>query len=142
MKKAGDIFVDFLRDRNLQLTKQRGEVLRIFLKTDKHLSAEELYDVVKKEKRGIGQATVFRTLKLLSEADLVKKVNFADKVTRYEVKYAHGHHDHLVCTKCGRLIEAVDPGIERLQDKLCKKFKFTPQKHRLEIFGICRRCSK
>ena len=124
------------------MTKQREEILKIFLKTDRHLSVEELYNIVKKKDKNIGQATVFRTLKLLFEADIVKGVNFIDKITRYEIKYGHQHHDHLVCTKCGKLIEAVDPGIEKLQDRLCKKFGFRPKKHRLEIFGICRKCRK
>ena len=140
--KAIDIFIDFLRDKNLQLTKQREEILRCFLSTDKHLSVEELYSLVRKKDPKVGQTTVFRTLKRFGEADIAKEVDFGDGVKRYEVKYGHEHHDHLVCTKCGKFIEAVDGRIEELQEKLCKKFGFISKSHRLEIFGICKKCKK
>ncbi len=142
MQKTIDIFINFLRKKNLQLTKQREEILIIFLKTDRHLSVEELYNIVKKKDKNIGQTTVFRTLKLLCDAELVKEVNFIDKVTRYEIKYGHQHHDHLVCTECGKFIEAMDPEIEKLQNRLCKKFNFSPARHKMDIFGICERCKK
>ena len=139
---AVDIFIAFLRGRDLPLTKQREEILLSFLDTDKHLSVEELYSLVKKKDPKVGQTTVFRTLKLLCEADIAREVDFGDRVKRYEVKHGHEHHDHLVCTKCGKFIEAVDERIEELQEKLCKKFGFTSKSHRLEIFGVCKKCKK
>ena len=140
--KAIDIFISFLREKNLQLTRQREEILRCFLSTERHLSVEELYALVRKKDPKVGQTTVFRTLKLLCEADVAREVDFGDRIKRYEVKYGHEHHDHLVCTKCGKFIEAVDDRIEELQEKLCKKFGFTSKSHRLEIFGICKKCKK
>lgn len=140
MKKEVDVFFGFLKDKKLKLTQQREEVLRVFLDTDRHLSVEDLYNIVKKKDSSIGQATVFRTLKLLCESDIAKEVDFGDKIKRYEHKYAHAHHDHLVCTSCGRFIEAVDSRIEDLQNALCKRFSFKPQKHKMEIFGICSHC--
>jgi len=140
MAKEVDMFIDFLRKKKLKLTKQREEVLSVFLNTDRHLSVEDLYNIVKKKDPSIGQVTVFRTLKLLSEADIAKEVNFGDKKIRYEHKYGHEHHDHLICTECGKFIEAVDPEIEKLQDSLCRKFGFTPKKHRMQIFGLCKKC--
>ena len=142
MQEAVDIFVDFLKKKNLQLTKQREEILRIFLKTDRHLSVEELYNIVKKKDKNIGQATVFRSLKLMCKAGIAGEIDFGDKRLRYEHKYGHEHHDHLVCTKCGKFIEVMNPGIEKLQDKLCKKFNFSPTRHKMEIFGICKSCKK
>ena len=140
MAKEVDLFIDFLRKKKLKLTKQREEVLSVFLNTDRHLSVEDLYNIVKKKDPSIGQVTVFRTLKLLSEADIAKEVNFGDKKIRYEHKYGHQHHDHLICTECGRFIEAVDPEIEKLQNSLCRKFGFTPKNHRMQIFGLCKKC--
>jgi Fur family transcriptional regulator, ferric uptake regulator len=142
MNKAIDVFINFLKEKGLHLTHQREEVLRVFLAADKHLSVEELYRLVKKKNSKVGQTTVFRTLKLLCEADLAQEIDFGDRIVRYEVKHKHGHHDHLICMECGKFIEAVDKRIEDLQDKLCKKFGFTPKKHRLEIFGICKQCKK
>ena len=124
--KVMDLFVGYLREKVLQITKQREEIFRCFLSTDTHLSVEELYSLVRKKDPKVGQTTVFRTLKLLCEADIAKEVDFGGRVQRYEVKYGHKHHDHLVCTKCGEFIEAVDERIEELQDKLCKKFGFIP----------------
>lgn len=140
MDKELKVFSDFLKHKKLKFTRQRVEILRSFLNTDRHLSVEELYYIVKKRNSAIGQATVFRTLKLLAEAGIADEVDLGDKKVRYEHKYGHTHHDHLVCIQCGRFIEVVEPRIEKLQDSLCKKFEFSLQKHKLDIYGICREC--
>jgi len=140
MAKEQDIFVDFLKGQELKLTKQREEILQTFLKTDKHVSVEDLYDIVRAKDPAIGQATVFRTLKLLCEAGIAGEVDLGDKRARYEHKYGHQHHDHLICVKCGKSIEAVEPEIEKLQEALCKKFGFLPKSHKLDIFGLCKKC--
>ena len=140
MGREYSIFVDFIKQKNLKLTTQREEILNTFLSVDKHMSVEELYDIVKKKDPSVGQATVFRTMKLLCEAGIAREVNLGDRLVRYEHEYGHKHHDHLVCVECGNCIEAVDPEIEKLQDALCKKFGFTPNKHKMEIFGVCKSC--
>ena len=140
MTKEISVFIDFLKKKNLKLTDQRREILKIFLGTNRHLSVENLYNIVKKKDPSIGQATVFRTLKLLCEADIAKEVDFGDKKIRYEHKYGHKHHDHFICVECGIFIEAMDPKIERLQEELCKKIGFLAQRHKMEIFGICKNC--
>ncbi len=140
MASALQVFVDYLRKKHLKLTDQRNAILNVFLKTERHLSVDDLYDIVRKKDSSIGHATVFRTLKLLSEAGIAKEVNLGDGKTRYEHKYDHEHHDHLVCLECGKFIEAVDSKIERLQEKLCKRHGFVPQQHKMEIFGICKKC--
>lgn len=136
------VFNDYLKSRRLKLTHQREEILKTFLSSEKHLTTEELYNIVKKKDPGIGYATVFRTLKLMCDSDLARTVDFGDKVVRFEHKLEHPHHDHLVCTECGKWIEAVDSEIERLQKRLAKKFLFTPISHKMEIFGICKDCRK
>lgn len=142
MSKELGMFIDYLKKKDLKLTDQRKIILDVFLKTDRHLSVEDLYSIAKKKDQSIGQATVFRTLKLLCGADIAKEVNLGDGKTRYEHKYGHEHHDHLICTRCGRFIEAMDPRIEKLQDHLCKKHGFMPQRHKMQIFGVCKRCRK
>ncbi|MFH1478287.1 MAG: transcriptional repressor [Candidatus Omnitrophota bacterium] len=141
MPKEFEIFTDYLKQKDLKLTSQRKEILGQFLKIDKHLSVEDLYDIVKKKDPSIGQATVFRTMKLLCEADIAKEVTLGGKIARYEHKYGHKHHDHLICTECRSFIEAVDPRIEELQEKLCKKFEFISKRHKMEIFGLCKKCA-
>ena len=140
MASALQVFVDYLRKKHLKLTDQRNAILNVFLKTERHLSVDDLYDIVRKKDSSIGHATVFRTLKLLSEAGIAKEVNLGDGKTRYEHKYDHEHHDHLVCLECGKFIEAVDSKIEKLQEELCKRHGFVPQQHTMEIFGICKKC--
>lgn len=142
MHEEFNIFIDFLKEKNLKLTSQREEILRYFLKTDRHLTVEDLYNIVKKKDPNIGQATVFRTLKLLCEAGIAGEVDLGDKKIRYEHRYGHQHHGHLVCIECGKFIEVMHPEIEKLQNGLCKKFGFFPQRHKMEIFGICKQCKK
>ena len=140
MSRESGIFIDYLKRKDLKLTDQRKIILDVFLKTDRHLSVEDLYNIAKKKDQDLGQATVFRTLKLLCEADIAKEVNLGDGKTRYEHKYGHERHYHLICLRCGRFIEAMDSKIERLQDSLCKRHGFLPQRHKMEMFGICKRC--
>ena len=135
-------FNDFLKSKGLKSTGQRRDILTCFLATEKHVTTEELYNVVKRKSPNIGYATVFRTLKLMSEADLARKVDLGDRVVRFEHKLGHPHHDHLICRECGKCIETVDPEIEELQQRLAKRFSFKPTSHKMEIYGICKECRK
>jgi len=142
MKKELEIFEDFIELKGLRRTAQREKILNKFLSTEKHVSAQELYKIVRKQDKGIGYTTVYRTMKLLSESGLCGEIDFGDGVLRYEHKYAHEHHDHLICRKCGRFIEVMNPNIEKLQVAMANMHGFTPERHKLEIFGICKRCRK
>ena len=142
MRKEFEIFDEFIRSKALRHTPQREKILDVFLSTERHVSAEELYKLVKRKFQGIGYTTVYRTMKLFSECGLCGEIDFGDGVARFEHKYGHEHHDHLICVKCGKFIEVISPGIERLQDKLADKYRFTPIKHKLEIFGICSKCAR
>lgn len=141
MVKEMRIFVDYLKKKGLKLTGQRRKTLELFLKAERHLSVDDLYDIARKRYPDIGRATIFRTMKLLCEAGIAREVDLGDKKVRYEPKYGHQHHDHLVCVKCGRFIEVLDPEIERLQAQLCRREAFLPQRHKMDIFGICKRCN-
>ena len=140
MKPATEAFKDFLKTKNLQQTAQRDLIVAEFVKAGRHVSVEELYVLVRKKETSIGQTTIFRTLKLLIEAKIANPVNFGDKTIRYELNYRTKHHDHLVCTQCGIVIEVLDNKLEEIQDRLCKNYNFTPIRHRLEIFGLCKKC--
>lgn len=142
MDKEIEVFSKYIRDKNLKFTQQREEVLKTFLKAERHFTTEELYTLVKKKNSKIGYATVYRTLKLIDKSGLAREVDFGDGILRFEHKFGHNHHDHLVCVKCGRYIEVINSEIEKLQDELSKKHKFTPLRHKMQIFGICHRCKK
>ena len=141
-EKEEKIFEDYLATKNLKHSEQRKEILHVFLNIDKHLTANELYRIVQKKYPTVGYATIYRTLKLLCECGLCRELRFEDGTTRYEHLYGHQHHDHLICTKCGRFVEVVDPQIERLQEKLTKQHEFYPERHRMELYGVCKRCKR
>lgn len=132
----------YLSGQGLRSTTQRDKILRIFVDAGKHLSAEELYLRVKEAHSGIGYATVYRTLKLLAEAGLADERRFEDGFTRYEFKAAGNHHDHLICTQCGTILEFENERIEVLQQDVARKNRFMVQNHKLELYGICARCQK
>jgi len=141
-EKEEKVFEDYLKVKNLKNSQQRKEILYIFLNTEKHLTANELYRLVQKKYPAIGYATIYRTLKLLCECGLCRELKFEDGTTRYEHLYGHKHHDHLICIKCGRVVEVVDSQIESLQEKLFRQYGFYPQRHRMELYGICKKCKR
>jgi Fur family ferric uptake transcriptional regulator len=141
-KKPTDHLAEYLTVKGLKSTNQRNKILKIFVDAGQHLSAEELYDRVKKIYPGIGYATVYRTLKLLAEAGLAQERRFEDGVTRYEHTSLDAHHDHLICTKCGAIIEFENKRIEALQQDVARKNRFQVQSHKLELYGLCADCQK
>lgn len=145
--KEKDIFREYLKKQGLKFTKQREEILNFFLKEEKHLSPEEMFDALRKQKLAvkIGRATVYRTLKLLSECGLAEKVDFGDGLNRkvitlFEHKFAHPHHDHLICLSCGKSFEFSNAEIEKLQENVAKGHQFRVAYHRLKIYGYCQKC--
>ena len=140
--EAKEKFDRFIKQKGLRQTTPRQKVTDIFLKTERHLSTQELYDIVRKKYKNIGYATVARTLKLLAEAELCNIVDFGDGTQRFEHRYGHEHHDHLICTKCGRFVELFSKKLEKLQNELVKKHGFLRQSHRLDLFGTCPKCQK
>ena len=139
-EKEEKIFNDFVKNKGLKQSEQRREILKVFLKTEKHLSADELYGLVKRRNATIGFATIYRTLKLLCECGFSRELKLKNSSVRYEHLYGHEHHDHLICLKCGKFIEVVDPGVKRLQKKLARTEGFSIQGHKLLIYGIRRKC--
>jgi len=139
-EEARNIFTDFLKKKGLRNTWQRQSILDTFLSTGAHITADELYNSVKRKHPDIGFATIHRNLRLMCECGLADEIKIGNKKTRYEQKAGHGHHDHLICTKCCKFIEVHDDKIERLQEKLAEANDFIPQRHKLEIYGLCRKC--
>jgi Fur family ferric uptake transcriptional regulator len=130
----------YLASQGLRSTSQRDTILKTFIEAGQHLSAEELYARVKKAHPGIGYATVYRTLKLLVEADLAEERRFEDGFTRFEYKKKDTHHDHLICIRCGAIIEFENERIEILQHDVARQKGFKVQSHKLELYGLCAAC--
>ena len=141
-KKERQVFSDHIQKSGLRRTAQRDLILDVFLKTEEHLSSEDLYWLIQKEDSGIGHTTVYRTLKLLTEAGLAREVRFGDGKTYYEHHYDHQHHDHMICTECGKVVEFYSAEIEALQDEMAHKYGFKPTHHSLRILGLCDVCQK
>ena len=130
----------YLNSQGLRSTRQRDSVLRIFRNAGRHLSTEELFQLVRKEHPGIGYATVARTLKLLATAGFAQERHFEDGVSRFEYSETDKHHDHLICTRCRTIVEFENDKIEQLQEQVARQKGFQVQNHRLEIYGLCADC--
>ncbi len=136
------MFNDFAASKGLRSTRQRDIILDIFLSTHQHVSVEELYFKIKSSNQGIGHATVYRTLKLFTEAGLAREILLHDGQTRYEHVVTGEHHDHLVCTGCNSIVEFEDATIEKLQNEIAARHGFQIKSHKMEIYGLCSICRK
>lgn len=130
------------RRRGLKRSSQRMAVVDIYLSNTNHVSCEDVYNIVKKRGLNIGYSTVYRTLKLLTEANLAREVNFGDGVTRFDHAYNFNfrNHYHLVCTACGSTHEFTSKSIDQTQATIARRNGFDSQHHKLEIYGLCKTC--
>jgi Fur family ferric uptake transcriptional regulator len=128
----------YLEERNLKHTKQRDAILEVFLGRSGHVTSEQLYQAVREQHPNIGYTTVYRTMKLLADAGLASEHHFDDGITRYEIEQEH--HDHLVCVKCGKIIEFECEMIEQTQEQIAARYRFRVLRHRHELYGHCSEC--
>lgn len=127
----------YLTKSNLKHSKQRNLIIEHFLDMNDHVSAEELHSHSREQGSSAGMATIYRTLNLLKDAGLVEQKQFADGKSVFELLRPDSHHDHLICTNCGRVIEFENEEIERLQEEIAKKFGMKLTHHSLDLFGVC-----
>ncbi len=135
-----EVLENYITQHNLKITKQRRAVLEAFLGIEDHISAEDLYKIVSAKEPKIGLATVYRTLSLLTESGLAAELDFGEGQKRYEHKYLHSHHDHMICTQCGKILEFQNPMIEKLQEDVAREHRFEMTSHKLDLFGLCSDC--
>lgn len=128
-----------LSERGLRNTRQREVLTEIFFGSTGHLSLDELLALARDRDEGIGYATVYRTLKLLTELGLAHERQFSDGHTRYEPA-DDDHHDHLICTRCGTIVEFEEPAIEALQEAVAARHGYLLRSHRMELYGLCPSC--
>ncbi len=134
-------FKSLMSGGRLKATKQREEIFSIFLDSPGHQNVAQIYARVARANPRIGYTTVYRTLKLLTHLGLATERKFADGETRYEPATVGGHHDHLICLGCDKIIEFEDKGLETLQDTIARRYRFRPFYHRLELYGLCSSCA-
>jgi len=136
-----DILKSYIEAKGLKSTTQRDFIADTFFRTNTHISLDELLKKVRRKTPNIGYATVYRTMKLLTECGLAISRQFGDGQTRYENLPEDGHHDHIICIKCSRIAEFHNQKIEQLQAEAAKKLGYTVVNHKLELYGYCPDCA-
>ena len=134
-----DQFRAYLTKKGLKSTRQRDIIAAKFFQSTGHLSIEELLALAREEYPKLGYATVYRTLKLLTECGLAAERRFGEGHTMYEAAGDLEHHDHLICVECGFVLEFHNEEIEREQERVARSFGFNVIRHRHELYGLCPR---
>ena len=142
MKSAETIFRHYLNEKGLLYSKQQEQILAAFVKIKNNPTVDDLYNTIRRKNSKIGLATVYRTMRAICDCGLAEKVDFGDGARRFEHKHRYQQHYHLICIKCGRVIEVTSGKIENLQKKLAKQHNFTPTKDTMKIFGVCNKCQQ
>ena len=134
-------FKNILKSNTLKFTKQRELILQFLYENDAHYTPEDIYMLLKKENPdiNIGIATVYRTLTLLENEGIASSISFGAQGKKYELGLKT-HHDHLICTRCGDIIEFFDETIEKQQEEIAAKFNFKMTDHTMKIVGLCEKC--
>ncbi len=135
-----ELLKKYMEEKGLKSTSQREDIVNLFFKTNTHISLEELLKKVRRKNPRVGYATVYRTMRLLTECGLALERQFGDNQTRYEHLPDDSHHDHLICIKCGKIAEFANQRIEELQRDVAEKKGFKVIKHKMELYGLCSSC--
>ncbi|GAB4295496.1 MAG: transcriptional repressor [Ignavibacteriaceae bacterium] len=137
-KQAHDIFRAFLKSGKNRITPERFEVLDAALEHEGHFGADDLYIQMKNKRSRVSRATVYKTLELLVQCELLSKRNFGENLTRYESSFRRQSHDHLICMDCGRIVEFSDPRIKRLPEQIADDLGFNFESYSFNIFARCK----
>lgn len=134
-------FKQLLKANGLKFTIQREVILEMLYNSDEHLTPEALHHLIQEKHPDLntGIATVYRTLSLLEDSEMVTSLSFGAQGKKYELG-AKDHHDHIICTQCGTITEFVDEAIEQRQKKIAEELGFIMQEHSMQIYGICKTC--
>jgi Fur family ferric uptake transcriptional regulator len=130
----------YMLKKGLRSTDQRRLIVETFFHAQNHVSIEDLLALVRAHDARVGYATVYRTLKLLTECGVAFERRFGDGLTRYELADDTTHHDHLICVECGDITEFEEPAIEELQESIAKRYGFALRSHKHEMYGVCPKC--
>jgi Fur family transcriptional regulator, ferric uptake regulator len=133
-------FRRYLRDHRQPITRQRDLVAQVVLLSEDHPSVEGIRKALKAKEENVGVATVYRTLDLLVQSGLVRAHDFGEGFKRYEPMSAQADHEHLICERCGKVVEFQNERLERMLPIIADEHAFQHQRHRVEIYGVCREC--
>jgi Fur family ferric uptake transcriptional regulator len=142
-KDHRDIYQQFkviFEGEGLDRIDERLKILATFLSTENHLTASELTGILKEQGISVSEEFVAENLKLFAQYGFAQEKHFADQVTQYEHHHLGKHHDHLICVRCGSILEFYNPAIEALQAETARRMGFHDLQHRMEIYGLCSNC--
>ena len=139
-REEKEVFAAYLAKNHLKRSEQREVIVDTFLRSQSHLSVDDLLHLVQRRRADIGRTTVYRTLKLLQSAGLAQELELRGE-SRFEREYNRAHHDHFICQACGEIFEFASAEIERIQDEIAADLGFVIEGHRHQIFGQCRSCA-
>jgi len=137
-----DAFRRFLRERSLPVTTQREQVAEALFAAGGHLSVEDVEQQLRGRDLHVGKATIYRTLDLLADSGMIVERDFGEGFRRYERVPGHPHHEHLICLRCGKVVEFQNDRLERMKALIADEYGFQHSHHRLEIYGVCRECQQ
>jgi len=135
-------FRRYLRDHRQPVTRQRDQVANAVFLSNEHVSVDDISSALRERREPVGIATVYRTLELLVQSGLVRAHDFGEGFKRYEATPAQAHHEHLICTRCGKVVEFTNQPLERMLPIIADEHAFQLQRHRVEIYGVCRDCRR
>lgn len=132
----------FLKRNSYRNTQERFCIMDRIAELDEHFSADELYLYINNKGDRVSRATVYSTLDLLTQCDILMKHRFQGDSAHYELASRMPEHDHLICTECGRIVEFRAKDIDEIRERVCNEFGFRAKTHSLQIFAVCLNPSK
>ncbi|MCS6991802.1 MAG: transcriptional repressor [Chitinophagales bacterium] len=140
LQRARHLFDDYLKAHRLRRTPERFAVLETLYRSNEHLDAEKIYQLLRRRRRSISRATVYNTLDLLVKCELALRHQFEPHQARYERAYGARQHDHLICLHCRKVVEFCDPRIHQISTRMGALFDFRIAHHSLILYGYCSDC--
>ncbi len=137
LEKLEAKFKSFVYSKRGKVTNERLALLRTLYNNDGHFSVDELMDLMDSQEIRVSRATIYRTLDLLVQCGMVRKLMIENQETRYESALNSGHHDHIICVDCGKIIEFFNPELEAIQDDILDVYELKPVKHIHQLYGSC-----
>jgi Fur family ferric uptake transcriptional regulator len=140
-EQLDEAFERYLRSRRIKMTAARRAILEAVLELTEHFEAEEVLHSLRERGQRVGKATVYRTLPLLVDCGILKQVRFDVKQAHYEHAFGEDPHDHMVCRRCGRIVEFGSEEVIELRRRIAQRFKFHVISHRFQLSGLCWECA-